>query len=209
MDDPLTSAACPVCGQACESGRCPNRWCRRPDRGFSVVFSVGAHQGALRRAVARYKYRGESSFAGVFAGMIASFVDARASWFEEFDLLTAVPAYRGPRARRGWDPVGLLLHALAGRLACWEVVPDAVAKCSETPAMTGRGWSDRQAIARTELRRSLVVPDPSAVRGAQVLVLDDVFTEGSTLREVARALRRAGASDVAGLVLARRVWVPG
>jgi hypoxanthine-guanine phosphoribosyltransferase len=41
-----------------------------------------------------------------------------------------------------------------------------------------------------------------------VLVLDDVFTEGGTMQQVAEVLRRMGASDVAGLVLARPVWQP-
>jgi predicted amidophosphoribosyltransferase len=44
------------------------------------------------------------------------------------------------------------------------------------------------------------------VAGARVLVLDDVLTDGSTLREVARVLRRAGAREVAGLILARPAW---
>jgi predicted amidophosphoribosyltransferase len=39
-----------------------------------------------------------------------------------------------------------------------------------------------------------------------VLVIDDVFTEGSTLREVARALVTAGATEVAGLALTRQPW---
>lgn len=72
--------------------------------------------------------------------------------------------------------------------------------------MQGRPWTDRQAIASGPLRRSLVVTAPAAVAGARVLVLDDVLTEGSTLREVARALRGAGAREVAGLVLARPAW---
>ena len=38
------------------------------------------------------------------------------------------------------------------------------------------------------------------------MVIDDVFTEGSTLREVARALMLAGAEEVAGLTLARQPW---
>lgn len=199
---------CPVCGQARTRGACPNRWCRRPDRAFSVVFAVGTHQGDLRGAITRYKYRGETHLAGVFAGMVASYLDRHPTWFEEFDVLTAVPAYRGPSARRPWDPLGGLLERLGGQLGGWNVAPDLVAKRAESPAMTGRSWADRQAIARGPLRRALSVPDRSAVDGAQVLVLDDVFTEGSTLREVGRVLRRAGATDVAGLVLARPAWAP-
>lgn len=200
-----------MCGQAGADpegeGSCPNRWCRRPDRVFSVAFSVGVHQASLRWAIARYKYRGERGLAAVFAAAVASYLDARPTWFEEFDLLTAVPAYLGPGGRRSWDPVGTILAALPARLGeRWSVSPRAVTKVSETPGMAGRSWAQRQELARGPLRASLCVPDPALVAGRQVLVLDDVLTEGSTLREVARALRRAGATDVAGLVLARPPW---
>ena len=209
---------CPICGQGLpggggvgagegELGRCPNRWCRRPDRGWTVAFAAGVHGGDLRRAIARYKYRGERQLGGALADVVARFVNEHAVWFEEFDVLTAVPAYLGPGARRTWDPVGGVLRRLADRLEPgWAVEPGLVVKTAETPGMTGRSWAERQCIARGPLRRSLSVPDPPAVAGAQVLVLDDVLTEGSTLREVALALRRAGASDVAGLVIGRPAW---
>lgn len=175
-----------------------------------MAFSVGLHQGGLRWAITRYKYREDRGLAAVFAGAVASYLDGHRSWFEEFDLLAGVPTYLGPGARRSWDPVGTILAALAPRLGDgWTVAPRALTKLRETPGMAGRSWAQRQALARGPLRASLAVPDPGLVAGRQVLVLDDVLTEGSTLREVARALRRAGASDVAGLVLARPPWRAG
>ena len=204
--DPLLG--CPVCGQSLpRPGPCPNWWCRRSDRAFSVVFAVGVHEGALRHAVLRYKYRRELWWAGVFARLLADHLRRNATWFEEFDLVVPTPSYTGPQARRDWDPVG----EIAARLRLlveplWDVAIGAVRKRAETPPMQGRPWTDRQVIASGPLRRSLVVPDPSRVTAARVLVLDDVLTEGGTLREVARVLRRAGAREVAGLVLARPAW---
>jgi predicted amidophosphoribosyltransferase len=72
--------------------------------------------------------------------------------------------------------------------------------------MQGRPSEARRAIASGKLRQALYVPSPGFVAGARILVIDDVLTEGSTLREVARVLRRAGALEVAGLVLARPPW---
>lgn len=202
---------CPVCGQVlAERGRCPNRWCRRPARGFSVAFAVGLYQGALRRAIGRYKYRGQSHLATVFAGMLASYVEANPVWFEDFDVITAVPAYTGPGARRDWDPVGCVLTQLRSRLGpLWTVEPGLLVKCRETDGMAGLGWAQRQEVARNQLRGAIRVAGGVRVEGARVLVLDDVLTEGSTLHEVAAILRRAGATEVAGLVLARPVWAAG
>ncbi len=204
-------AGCPVCGQALSRpGRCGNRWCRRADRGFSVVFSVGVHEGALRHAILRYKYRREMWWVDVFARLFWNYLRTHATWFEEFDLVVPVPAYTGPGARRNWDPVGAIaarLNGLVGPL--WEIAAGAVAKLVETPAMQGHRWTDRQDIAAGPLRRSLIVPAPHRVAEARILLLDDVLTEGGTLREVARVLRRAGAREVAGLVLARPAWRGG
>ena len=62
----------------------------------------------------------------------------------------------------------------------------------------------RRAIAEHSLRKALAVPRPDLVAGRRVLVLDDVYSEGFSLREMARVLVAAGAAEVAGLVLARR-----
>jgi predicted amidophosphoribosyltransferase len=171
------------------------------------VFAVGVHDGALRQAVLRYKYRRELWWAGVFARLFAYHLRRYANWFEEFDLLVPIPSYLGRHARRNWDPIGEIASRLQRLVEpSWEMDTGAVAKRAETPTMQGRSWSERQAIACGPLRRSLVVPDPDRVTGARVLAFDDVMTEGSTLREVARVLRRAGAREVAGLVLARLAW---
>lgn len=208
-----TRRPCPVCGQDLVAPpgsayeRCPNLWCRQRRRAFSVAFSLGLHQGDLRGAITRYKYRGERGLAVTFAGMIASCMQSNPLWFEEFDLVTGVPSYIGPGARRDWDPVADVLSALASRIGhSWEVAPRVVVKQAETPCMTGLCRSARRWVARGPLRAALDVPDPAVVAGSQILVIDDVLTEGSTLGEVAGVLRRAGASDVAGLVIARRVW---
>jgi len=196
---------CPVCGLALpRAGRCPNGWCRRSDREFSVVFAVAAHSADLRRAVCRYKYDGERWWRDVFAVMVARFLTDNACWFEDLDLITGVPSYIGPGSRRSWDPVGSVLDRLEGRLGPgWRVVPDLVSKRHETPQLRGRHESSRRSLAAGPLRHALQVTDPRAVSGSRLLVFDDVLAEGSTLNEVARALKRAGAVEVAGLVISR------
>jgi len=199
---------CPVCGLALSGpGPCPNQICHSPDRQFSVVFPISSHDWGLRHAIARYKYRRQEWLAPVFARMVAGFLSAHATWFEEFDLITAVPTYLGPGADRDWDPVGQILAQIQLLTdPMWSVCPQIVAKTFETPRMQGRPLPKRRQIAAGALRRSLRVVSPGQVAGARILVFDDVMTEGSTLSEVARVLRAAGAAEVAGLVLSRPLF---
>lgn len=183
--------------------RCTNAWCRRQDREWSVVYSAGTYEGELRRAIVGYKYRGQRHRAQMLSRLLAGYLEDNATWFEEYDILTAMPAYAGPGARRTWDPVGCLVAELAKRVGhSWAVNPALVEKVGETEPMRGLTQWQRARSAECSLRRVLRA-GACDVTGARILVVDDVFTEGSTLREVARVLRRAGADEVAGLMLAR------
>ncbi len=202
--------ACAACGQTrARPGSCGNPWCTRADRGWSVVFAAGVYAGALRRAIVEYKYRGRAAWQPALSGHLAGYLEAHGPWLEDFDLLVPVPAYCGPGARRSWDPVAAVLAGASALLGpSWDIGWDVVAKQAETPQLGGRSRPERVALAEGPLRRALTVTDPVAVAGARILAVDDVCTEGCTLREVALALRSAGAVEVAGMVLARPAW-PG
>lgn len=203
---PPPARPCAACGQGRRpGGRCPTPACQG-GRPWSVVWSIGTHEGPLRSVLVEHKYGPDGRWAPVLGRLVVGWLDRHATWVEDLDLLVPVPSWTGPGARRRRDPVGEVAAAVAGLAGPrWDVAA-AVAKQGEVPAMVGRSAAGRRAVAEGPLRRALVVPDPPAVAGARVLVLDDVLTGGGTLTEVARALRVAGAEEVAGLVLARPAW---
>jgi predicted amidophosphoribosyltransferase len=112
--------------------------------------------------------------------------------------------YVGPRARRLWDHLRLISDAAHDAGPAWPFVPDVITKSGPTGQFLGRGVETRQAIAEHSLRKALAVPDPERIAGRRVLVVDDVLSEGFSLREMARVLLEAGAAEVAGLVFARK-----
>jgi predicted amidophosphoribosyltransferase len=204
---PAGAAACPVCDQAAPAEGCGNDWCTRADRWFSVLWAIAPNAGAWRWAIRAYKYRRQTDWAAVFGRILLGYLEEHMPWFDEFDVLTPMPAFTGPGARRDWDHVGDVV-AVTRRLAGprWDFCGGLVVKDRETPALAGLLRPARRRCAEGPLRQALRVPNPGDVAGRRILVVDDVFTEGSTLREVARALRLAGADEVACIALARQPW---
>jgi phosphoribosyl transferase-like protein len=93
----------------------------------------------------------------------------------------------------------------AGPVGPWPFELDVIAKTKATTRFKdARDWHERHRIAKEEIRPALEVLRPELVDGRRVLVFDDVFTDGLTLREVARALRGKGAVQVSEIVLARQ-----
>lgn len=197
---------CPICDVGTDQRGCRNLWCRREDRGFDVVWAVGVHAGEVRSAIAALKYRGERRWADWLAGLLASYLIDHGGAFDDIDLIVGTPGHTSPS--RPVDHVREVMVALERHVGgLWSVDasrPVLVKREPTTPMVALPSAGARRIWAAGELRALLEVTDPARVAGRRVLAVDDVFTDGSTLREVALALRGAGATAVSGLVIARR-----
>ena len=178
--------------------------CNLADRSFSRIFTVSEDPDAMWDAIWRYKYDEDRSWAELLARLLVGFLEQRRADLEGYDLITTCALYVGPQANRLWDHLRLILDAAQRQGPRWPFAPDLITKAVPTGRFLGIGVEERRAIAEGELRAALSVPDPERVRGRRVLVLDDVYSEGFSMREMARVLLEAGAVEVAGLVLARR-----
>jgi predicted amidophosphoribosyltransferase len=212
--EPVSDSRCEICDQRLADGAaCTNYWCRQSDdvRAFGVVFAIAMRTGMLERAINRYKYEGMTGWAGIFGRVVIGYLDEHARIFQQYDRILGIPGFVGDGARRSFDHVALILDAARVEdVQGWPIQPSEeplIVKTAETPSMVKlSGAWERREMAATTLRDALHVPSRPAVAGLSILAFDDVFTDGTTLREVARKLRAAGATRVDGLALARQPW---
>jgi predicted amidophosphoribosyltransferase len=195
-----------VCEQALRSdGTCPNRVCDFDDRHFEFVFAISTLTGTLERAIWAYKGSGKRGWAAIFGRVLVGFLDEQG--IDWHDLIVASPTFVGDGGR-AWDHTGEVISAAAveagGRYPLDAGGVRAVVQTAPTRTFKELGWKERKVEAEGPLRRALSVPDPGRVAGKNILVYDDVFTEGFKIREVARALLKAGATSVSEVVLARQ-----
>jgi predicted amidophosphoribosyltransferase len=205
---------CKVCGRPLAAGAdaCRNPLCVSASRWFCWNVAVAERSGLLESALDAYKYQGDRSRARVFGTMLAGYLVQRRRLLGGFDLVIASPTFVGPGGR-DFDHVRLMLTEAALRTAPGAAPPfdlagvPAIVKTGPTPRLAGRGHAERRRLAAERLRPALRVPDPGRTAGRRLLVVDDVFTDGRTLDEVARALRlQGGAREVCGLALCRQPW---
>lgn len=195
---------CEACRGALVGGACPNAVCGLADRGFSRLYTVSERAEETWDLIRRFKYGEEKHLADELAGMLVDFLQAHRSELERFDLFTSIALYIGPEAQRLWDYLALILDSAQRIDGDWPFAGDVITKVRPTGRFLGIGVEERRVIAEGELRDALHVSDPGRVAGRRVLIVDDAFSEGFTMREMARALHHAGAVEVAGLVFTRR-----
>lgn len=204
---------CTVCDQVFNPGEneCRNPLCAPgAQRSFTWNFAIAMRSGVLEQAINRYKFDGVRQWALLFGRILVGFLEEQARTFETFDLIVASPTYVGPDGRV-FDHTRLVLERAAEEEpigAGWPfdlASPPAIVKNVATESFTGKKYADRKSIAMNQLRDALSVPDPTRTAGKSILVYDDVFTDGLTLREVARCLMSdGGAREVCGVTLCRQ-----
>jgi predicted amidophosphoribosyltransferase len=208
MDD-LAPRRCDTCERPLEpDGSCGNPVCTydEDERFFRWVWAISMRTGALQRAIDAYKVQGVKGWAWIFGRVLVGHLNAGASAFSRYDLIVPSPTYVGPGGRT-FDHTGeVIARAIVEDDGTWPFRLGVITKGQATTPFRGRTWQQRRQIAESELRQALDVPDPAQVRGKRILVFDDVYTEGLTIREVARSLRLAGASEVSEIVLARQPY---
>ena len=211
---PVRGKICSICGDRVLSAyaeadadglrRCPI--CRRIDRPFFRAVAYGSYDGGLRELVHLLKYNGVRPAAKVLGRMLAEALTALEPAFEQamfertmFErssiLVIPVPLYNARQRQRGFNQAELIARSA---LKCFpasqhlQLATGILLRTRDTHSQIGLTSHQR----RENLRGAFTVPSATEVTGREVLLVDDVYTTGSTATECARVLRRAGASQV-------------
>jgi len=212
---PIDGGVCAVCGErlfspyalsgAAGEPRCG--LCRRIEPPFARAVAYGSYEAGLRELIHLLKYGGVRPAANVLGRMLAEAIAALQPEFHaDSVILVPVPLYRTRLRQRGFNQAELIaraaikLNAAPGRLSLGAGVLE---RKRETTSQTGLTSHQR----RENLRGAFGVAQPGAVKGREVLVVDDVYTTGATVSECARVLRRAGASKVWVATVARTLKI--
>lgn len=200
--DFLDASVCQRCGLPIQAGLgealiCAGCMARPP--AFSRARSVFRYDTA-KDLVLRFKHADRTDYVPTFAAWLQR---AGAGLLDEADVVVPVPLHRWRLVRRRYNQAALLANAL-GRRAGVRCLADALVRTRPTDSQ-GAMVSAR-ARRRNVLGAFAVRPGAKAlIKGQKVLLVDDVMTTGATLEACARALTRAGASDVMALTLGRVV----
>ena len=172
---------------------------------ISRVRSAGVYQGPLRQAILALKFGGKRALALPLAKILAELYLSGLCKSSDFDCVCPVPLDRQRQRERGFNQAQLLARYFSETVGL-PLRDDLLQRVRPTLP---------QAMLPTEqrsknVRGAFALTPHAEVKDARVLLVDDVYTTGSTLKECARILRQGGATEVCVITLARPrpAWMP-
>lgn len=209
--EPVGQPRCSRCAEPFKTGIGKDHLCGRcltTERYFSRAEAPALYRGAMLSVIHAFKYRGMTGLADPLAALLyLEFLDRFSG--QAPDVAMPVPLHEKRIKSRGYNQAALLIRRwpkLAQQTNILEarkirIETDALERSKNTPPQTGLDKAGRM----KNLKNAFTVKRPEKVNGNRILLVDDVFTTGSTAEECARSLSRAGAAGVYVLTLARAV----
>jgi ComF family protein len=208
---PISGALCAICGERVEGaynldGEIRCGLCRRTEPVYVKATAYGSYESGLRELIHLLKYEQVRPAANVLGRMLEEAIEDLRPLFAGKPIMVPVPLHARKSRQRGFNQAELIARVATKLMPVESRLPiglDVLQRCRETQSQIGLSRHQR----RENMRGAFAVVKPEEISGREILLVDDVFTTGTTVSECARMLGRAGASKVFVATVARTLKV--
>ena len=187
----LDNNCCNICGfpLISESTRCLR--CRDSKFNYISNVSLYVYSGNVKEVIYQYKFQHKKSISLFFAAKIADIIIKK---YPEY-IIVPVPGRKIVKKKIGWEHIDLISNILKQKY-----------KLPVQKILTRKGSKAQKTLSREKraenLRKNIKLRKRIKKLPEQVVLLDDVFTTGTTINECAGILKDAGVSKIYSLTIA-------
>ena len=186
---------CDICGTPDISGLC-DECATNPPR-YGKLRSIAFYQTTLQHAIHLFKFQKKKVFAKHLIRMINAHLPTDCC-IADYDFMLPVPIHKKRLRERGFNQATLLAKGIAQAEGV-PILTDALIRHRDTVAQSRLDRDARQ----QNIIGAFEIPNPKVIRDKRILIVDDVFTTGATIREAVNELWNADPAEIDVLTLAR------
>jgi ComF family protein len=196
----IRSPLCSLCGQPFSEPGERNHICGAcllANPPFSAARALGQYERVLMDVIHRFKYGGKVSLGERLGEFMADYSYPSLA-IADYSLIMPVPLHPRRLRQRGFNQAMILAREISRRFSL-HLDFLSLQRIICTEPQVGLGKEKRE----QNIKGAFHVADAGRIKGEKIILVDDVYTTGSTVKECARILMKNKADNVAVLTLAR------
>ena len=159
------------------------------------IWALGLYEGELRNMLRQLKYQQKQVMVPGLHNLVTEGIGLIPALWENL-VAVPVPLHKEKLAQRGFNQSQLIFQK---PLADYGIaMEDWLIRTKATKPQYGLSGVQR----RENLHQVFELAEKKSLQGRRILLVDDIMTTGATLLECGRVLKKAGAMDMTGLVVA-------
>ncbi|TRZ49935.1 ComF family protein [bacterium] len=195
-----TPPFCHSCGRRLLPGNCVKNICReclKQSLSFDRAFSPCVYDGVIKNLIHAFKYGGRVKLGKPLSSLMIEFIKEYNLPLDFIDFIIPMPLHRTRLREREFNQAQILSDCIAAEFNK-KMLDTNLIRHRHTKTQTELKMDKRLA----NVKGSFSVLDKEAIKGANILLIDDVLTTAATCSEAASALKNNGANIVFVLTLA-------
>ncbi len=171
---------------------------RNEQESFKECFSLFCYQELIRELILTYKFENEPYLAKTFAEILLNSKKV-VGMMKSYDIIVPIPMDDKRKRQRGYNQCELLAKEL---VKCNPVIlfdTNVLAKQKNRKVQSSLGKEERQ----ENVKEAFYLKQEKAIVHKKVLLLDDIYTTGSTVRACSKVITKAGAKQVGVITIAK------
>lgn len=187
----IKEPSCKRCGKPIwdeETEYC--EYCRGRSFYYQCGKSVWTYNHLMAESIARFKYHSKQEYAVFYGREIAA---VYGDWVREkcIEALIPVPIHRRRKLLRGYNQADLVAQTIAEELEL-PLLSKALTRVRETKAQKELTQAER----RRNMEAAFACDPREPVHYKRVVLIDDIYTTGSTIEACSRELLKNGIEEV-------------
>ena len=198
--------SCPRCGGRLPAGRHGLPTLRNtchPEEKFILAAATSFSNEAVRALIHALKYNNMKGALVPLHSIIKRYVN---TWMSDIlvasnvPVLIPVPLHRRRERVRGFNQAVLIAETLIFNVGCPHIEINNLIRIKNTKSQTElKDYKERA----KNVAGSFILKHPERIVGKNIILVDDVFTSGATMREAVRIVKQAGAKKIIAFVIAK------
>ena len=156
------------------------------------------YENIIREKIIDYKFNEKAYLYKTF-GKIMLKKEKIYRFLEFYDIIIPVPMHKTKKAKRGYNQTELIAKYISKNIKKIQCVDNVLIKVKNTLPQSSLNKKDRF----KNIKNAYKIQNKETINNKKILVFDDIYTTGNTVRECSKILKQNGAKEIGILTIAK------